>query len=99
MWDRLDTSIEYRTLVRAGYQPVPSPVPHSVDDLRRHPWILLDIVHHGVILYDPESVLVRELDAVRRRMAELGSKRVELPDGSWYWDLKPSWRPGEVVDL
>ena len=52
-----------------------------------------------MILYDPASVLERELDAVRRRMAELGSTRVELPDGSWYWDLKPDWRPGEVVDL
>jgi hypothetical protein len=32
-------------------------------------------------------------------MAELGSRRIELPDGGWYWDLKPDWRPGEVVDL
>jgi len=99
MWDRIDASPEYQALVRAGYQPTPSPVPHSVDDLARHPWILLDIVHHGVILYDPAAVLERELEAVRRRMAELGSTRVELPDGSWYWDLKPDWRPGEVVDL
>ena len=28
------------------------------------------------------AVLARELDAVRRRMAELGSRRIELPDGS-----------------
>jgi len=57
------------------------------------------ITHHGVVLYEPESILERELDAVRRRMAELSSRRIELPDGSWYWDLKPDWRPGEVVDL
>jgi hypothetical protein len=59
----------------------------------------LDIAHHGVVLHDPESILERELVAVRRRMAELGSRRIELPDGGWYWDLKPDWRPGEVVDL
>jgi hypothetical protein len=99
MWVRIDASPEYQALVRAGYRPTPSPVPHTVDDLVRHPWILLDIAHHGVILHDPESVLERELDAVRRRMVELGSKRIELPDGSWFWDLKPDWRPGEVVDL
>ena len=52
-----------------------------------------------MVLYDPESVLARQLDAVRRHMAELGSRRIELPDGSWYWDLKPDWQPGEVVDL
>jgi hypothetical protein len=64
-----------------------------------YPWILLDIAHHGVVLYDPESILALELDAVRRRMADLGARRIELPDGSWYWDLKPDWQPGEVVDL
>jgi hypothetical protein len=99
MWGRIEASPEYQALVRAGYQPTPSPIPHTVADLARHPWILLDITHHGVVLHDPESVLGRELAAVRRRMAELGSKRVELPDGSWYWDLKPDWHPGEVVDL
>jgi predicted nucleotidyltransferase len=99
MWGRIDASLEYQALVRAGYRPTPSPIPHTVDDLVRHPWILLDIAHHGVILYDPERVLERELAAVQRRMAELGSRRVELADGSWYWDLKPDWHPGEVVDL
>ena len=99
MWRRIEASPEHQALVAEGYLPTPSPVPHTVDDLRRHPWILLDIAHHGIVLYDPESLLERELDAVRRRMAQLGSRRVELPDGSWYWDLKPDWRPGEVVDL
>ena len=99
MWERIDASPEYQALVAAGYQPALSPVLHTVEDLRRHSWILLDITHHGIVLYDPASVLERELNAVRGRMAELGSRRVELADGSWYWDLKPDWRPGEVVDL
>ena len=98
-WERIDASPEYQTLVAAGYRPTPSPVLHTVDELRCHSWILLDITHHGIVLYDPVGVLERELNAVRRRMAELGSRRVELADGSWYWDLKPDWRPGEVVDL
>jgi len=99
MWGRIEASPEYQALVTAGYRPTPSPVPHTVDELTRHPWILLDIAHHGAVLYDPESVLDRELCAVRQRMAELGTRRIELPDGSWYWDLKPDWRPGEVIDL
>ena len=99
IWGRIDASPEYQALVAAGYRPAPSPVLHTVEDLRRHSWILLDITHHGITLYDPASVLERELNTVRRRMAELGSQRVELADGSWYWDLKPDWRPGEVVDL
>ena len=98
-WERIDASPEFQALVAAGYRPTPSPVLHTLDELRRHSWILLDITHHGIVLYDPVAVLEREFNAVRRRMAELGSRRVELADGSWYWDIKPDWRPGEVVDL
>jgi predicted nucleotidyltransferase len=73
VWRGIETSAEYEALARAGYRPTPSPVPHSVADLRRHPWLLLDIVHHGVILYDPAGILAHELEAVRRRMAEHAS--------------------------
>jgi hypothetical protein len=69
------------------------PIYHTIEQLAAHPWILLDIAHHGIIPYDRESVLARELDAIRRRLLELGSRRVELPDGSWYWQLKPDWGP------
>ena len=92
-------SPEYHELARLGYQPDPMPILHTVEHLATHPWILLDISHHGVILHDPDGVLARELEAVRRRLADLGARRVEQPDGSWYWDLKQDWRPGEVVEL
>jgi predicted nucleotidyltransferase len=90
---------EYDALAQAGYRPDPRPIFHSVEKLGTHPWILLDIADHGVILHDPTGVLGRELEAVRRRLRELGSRRIELPDGSWYWDLKPDWHPGEVIEL
>ena len=61
MWGRFDASPEYQAVLRAGYRPTPSPIPHTVDDLARHPWILLDIALHGVILDDPERVLAHEL--------------------------------------
>lgn len=51
------------------------------------------------MLHDPDGILARELEAIRQRLRELGSRRIELPDGSWYWDLKPDWRPGEIVEL
>jgi len=90
---------EYRALARHGFSPAVSPIYHTVEELSAHPWILLDIAHHGIILHDPEGILGRELAAIRRRLRELGSQRIELPDGSWYWDLKPDWRPGEIVEL
>jgi predicted nucleotidyltransferase len=96
---RLRETPEYQTLVREGYRPDPMPIFHTAAKLATHPWILLDIADHGVVLYDPDGILARELEAVRNRLRELGSKRIERPDGSWYWDLKPDWRPGETIEL
>jgi predicted nucleotidyltransferase len=90
---------EYQTLAREGYRPDPMPIFHTAEELTTHPWILLDIADHGMILHDPDGVLNRELEKVRRRLLELGSKRIQRHDGSWYWDLKPDWRPGDLVEL
>ncbi len=35
----------------------------------------------------------------RNRLQELGAKKVSLPDGSYYWDLKPNWKPKEVIEI
>lgn len=90
---------EFQALAREGYQPDLAALYHTTAELTAHPWILLDITHHGIVLYDGEGILTRELDVVRRRLEELGSRRIELPDGTWYWILKPDWRPGEIVAL
>lgn len=97
--ERVRSSTEYQALAAQGYRADLAPVFHSVDELVRHPWILLDISHHGIVLFDPDGVLGRELDAVRKRLEALGARRVERQDGTWYWDLKPDWRPGEVIRL
>lgn len=91
-------SEEYRRLVAAGYRPDPYPVLLSERDLWERPLILLDAMDHGIILWDT-GVLAKRFAALRQRLDELGAKKVLLPDGRWYWDLKPDWRPGEVVAL
>ena len=77
----------------------PYPVLRSKEELADTPWLLLDVCDHGIILFDPHRVLTHKLASLRRRLRELGSRRIELPDGSWYWDLKPDLRPGEVFTL
>lgn len=96
---RIRETPEYQVLARAGYNPEPMPIFHTAEQLRSHPWILLDVADHGVVLYDPERILATELEALRRRLRELGAKRIERPDGSWYWDLRPDWRPGDTIEL
>lgn len=75
------------------------PVFFSESELADTPWLLLDICDHGIVLFDPREVLTRKLASLSLRLRELGSRRMELADGSWYWDLKPDLRPGEVITL
>jgi hypothetical protein len=53
----------------------------------------------AVVLHDAGAFFSHKLDEMRKRMMELGSKRVKLPDGTWYWDLKPDLKPGEEFEL
>nr|HID15045.1 nucleotidyltransferase domain-containing protein [Anaerolineae bacterium] len=100
--EALKETPEYEALAQpeAYIWPVISPFIIDEDYLRREtPWLFLEIQDHGIILYDREGFLAWKLEQVRQRMRELGSKKVMMPDGSWYWDLKPDWKPGEVFEL
>jgi len=94
----LKRSEEYRRLKERGLNPEPYPVFMTAKELRESPHILLDLLDEGIILYDT-GLLKERLEALRRRLSELGSKKVVLEGGKWYWDLKPDWKPGEVIEL
>lgn len=91
-------SEEFRALKARGLNPEPYPIFMTEKELWEHPLILLDVLDHGIVLHD-SGALRRRLEALRKRLSELGSRKVELGDGGWYWDLKPDWKPGEVVEL
>jgi predicted nucleotidyltransferase len=67
-------------------------------DLEGHPWLLVDVATDGVVLMDDGS-LDRELQDVRARLRAYGSRRMRIADGTWYWDFKPDWKPGDVVEI
>ena len=74
-------------------------VTKTPEEARFHSPLYLDLVEDGVLLVDRGAFFETVLDAMRARMRALGSKRVFLDDGSWYWDLKPDYRFGEVVEI
>lgn len=90
---------EYQELSRQGILAEPYPLFVSREKLANTPWILLDIVDHGILLYDPAGILEARLKALRTRLQELGTQKIVLGDGTWYWKLKPDWKPGEVIEL
>jgi predicted nucleotidyltransferase len=74
-------------------------VTKSPEEARVHSPLYLDIVEEGIVILDRGGVVGDVLASMRQRMRALGSRRVYLADGSWYWDLKPDFRFGETVEI
>ena len=105
IWDALikaemdeEVEEELEWLSRNGIDTHITILPMSVGRLKLHPFILLDIVDEGIVLYD-DGTYEREAVEMRKRLKQLGAKRVFLSEDEWYWDLKPSFKPGEVVEI
>jgi uncharacterized protein len=69
------------------------------DEATYHSPLYLDMVEDAILILDSERFFENVLARMRERMRELGSRRIHLPDGSWYWDLKPDFRWGDVVEI
>ncbi len=76
-----------------GWAPVIQEHVLSVEELKAHPPLLLDMTQHVSILYD-DGVLQAELEKLRKRLEELGGKKI-----GGFWVLKPDIKAGEVVKL
>jgi predicted nucleotidyltransferase len=81
-----------------GAVPPLSPVLKTPEEAGHGSPLFLDMTEDARILFDRESFFSRQLDRLRARLAQLGSRRVWLGN-AWYWDLKPDYRPGEVFEL
>lgn len=74
-------------------------VPLTPEEASRvHPFYLGMLSGHER-LHDRGGFFEAVLERLRRRLAELGSQRRVDDDGFEYWDLKPDWKPGDVVEL
>jgi len=59
----------------------------------------LGMLSGHVLLWDPSGFFQRVLERLQARLAELGARRYVDEDGYEFWDLKPDWKPGDVVEL
>lgn len=73
--------------------------PLTAEEAELHRPIYLDVVEDGIIVYDRGGFIERVMEGFRSRLEALGARRIFLEDGSWYWDLKPSIKRGEVVEV
>lgn len=83
---------------RQGVRTRLSPVLKTPGEARLGSPLFFDLVEDAEILFDRDGFLGGELARLRRRLGELGARRV-WRGNAWYWDLKPDYRPGEVFEL
>ncbi len=89
----------FHALVGQGFSPSISVIVLSEAEAAENRYIFLDMVEEAVILLDPDGFFARRMQELRERLRELGARRIPLPDGTWYWDLKPDLVLGEVFEL
>lgn len=82
----------------AGFPRIVSPLVMTMEEVKRHPPILLDMVDDSLILYDKDGFIERVLKELQKKLEEMGAKKVKVGDG-WYWILKPDAELGEVVKI
>jgi len=95
---RTEVEGELRFLRSHGYNTSISFYPLKPDEVEKLPIILLDLVEDARIVYDESGFFERVLLKLKQRLAEMGARRIRTKRG-WYWDLKPDYKPLEVVEL
>ena len=70
----------------------------SKTEARMMHYLYLDMTEEAISLFDRNSFFARILERLRGRLRELGAERKQLGQLR-YWDLKPDFKPGEVIRL
>ncbi len=86
-------------LRKEGFGTLLSPLPLTLEEVKRNPPILLDILTDGIILYDRKRFMRSHLHALELRLKQLGARKVYLPSGKRFWDLKPDYQLGDEVEI
>lgn len=95
----LRISKEYRELKEKKLGTLISPILLKPEEIKKNPPILLDIVTDGVILYDTDNFLRDWLTNLKKKLEEKGVRKIFLVEGKWYWDLKPDYKLGDIVEI
>lgn len=75
-----------------------SPLIRTPEELEAGSFAFLDIPTEGCFLFDPEGLARDYFDRLAARLKAQGAER-RFIDGSPYWVLKPSAKPGEPIPI
>jgi len=95
---RLRFTEVYKSLQAEGFFPYLSFLILSEAETKENRYIFLDMIEDSIILFDKGDFFNGTLERLKRRLKELGAKRIYVGE-TWYWDLKPDLVLGEVFEL
>jgi len=98
VYARLEIGEERKFLLRNGFATDVSVYPMTERELFRFYPIMLDVIDHGIVVYEKGEVLTRVARSMQDGMARLGVRKVQLRRG-WMWLLPPQLRVGERVGV
>lgn len=101
LFDKVEQKVkpEFKSLREMGYLCQFMPVMKTRSEASYHSPLYLDMVEDAKILYDKGDFFKTVLSEIKQRLSELGAKRKYLKSGGWYWDLKPDYQYGEVIEI
>jgi len=83
---------------KEGINTYISAIIKSPEEAEKGSPLFLDMVEDAKMLFDRDGFFAAVLERLRKRLKELGSKRI-WQGNAWYWDLKPDYKPGDVIEL
>ena len=89
---------EYKEAVAKGFFSSIDVYPLGMDEATRFRRMYLDALTEGIVLFEKDEFLHRLIDSFRKRLRELGSRRIETPGVGHYWVIADV-KPGEVIEL
>jgi len=102
LWRRVVSGLEVERLRlwrERGIYPLIDPILLTPEEAGRVQPFYLDLLNASIIVYDRGGFMRGVLERLRAKLRELGSIKVELPNGAWYWVVKPDAGVGEVIEV
>jgi hypothetical protein len=87
-----------QVMKRAGMAVELSPIFKTPAEVAQGNLLLLDMTEDAVIVYDPRGFLKQTLARLAARLRDLGARRI-WRGNAWFWDLKPNFQHGDVIEL
>lgn len=82
----------------AGLEPRLARLVRTPEEASRLIPLYLDLTEDAVILHDRDGFFASVLDRLRTSLRAHGARRIRRGT-TWYWDLKPDFKPGDIVEL